>query len=154
MNDFSASHSLFITNTKFEGPSVQVALGHPRPEVSDQLCGRVIWPSVVCFGHSGEERGWAVIWSPPDKLDLLAEEEARKTLKAQTCCEGLLGTSGGTFWRSSTPTSRRTLTRSREAGDIESEWPVVSTSFVDTAVAIDSPVPVVVIPKPGHGRQK
>ena len=43
--DFCASHSLSITNTMFGAQgcsSVHVAPGHPRPEVDDRLCCRVI----------------------------------------------------------------------------------------------------------------
>ena len=40
--DFCASHSLSITNTMFRHKGVHQCTLHPRPEVNDQLCGRVI----------------------------------------------------------------------------------------------------------------
>ena len=55
-----------------------------------------IWLDSI--GHSGEERGWAVNWSPPGgESDPLAGEEAGQTWQTQTYCEGLLGTSGRTL---------------------------------------------------------
>ncbi len=61
----------------------------------DRLCGRFIWPSAICLGHSGEERGGAVNWSPPGgELDPMVGEQAGQTRQTQAYCKGLLGTFG------------------------------------------------------------
>ena len=84
--DFCASHSLSITNTMFKHKGVHQCTWHP-----DTLGRRSMIDFVVV---SSDLRPYVL---DTRELDPLAGEDAGQTRQAQTYCEGLLGSSGGTL---------------------------------------------------------
>ena len=74
---------------------MHLAPGHPRLQLDDQLCSRVIRFATACPGHSGKKRGGAFNQPPPGgELASVVGEDVGETWQTQTYSEGLLGTSG------------------------------------------------------------
>lgn len=88
---------------------------HLRSKIDDWLCGCVIRSSVVCLWHLAEERGRAVIWSPPGgELDQVLVGD-RHVVKVRVWLKPL---SAGSL----TPTSETVSHASwGEIGDMDSE---------------------------------
>lgn len=145
--DFTASQSFYITSTKSEGARWHEDTLSPRA-VSDFVV--VIWASVVCFGRSGKEGGWAVIGSPPGGNACMGG-----SWKDLGGCIVLWGSVGNFLWgKTSISTSRTVLTRSREAGDFWVHPPLPLLTWLFGAVTIESPVPVAGILEPSGRHRK
>ncbi len=69
---------------------------HVRLKVDDWFCYRIIWSEAACLGHSGEETGRAINWSPSGgELGQMAGEASEQTWQTQMCSGGELGMFGG-----------------------------------------------------------